>query len=153
MNSDPFKQYLCQEYSPLLFWFYSLMCLFMTLFRALCTHFYRSIILIARHQVVVNLCNPSDKKICSSPTRLVQDIAAIVLVTSSDLHSLERVPNSQHHLHDLYCAKPFYSHGIISVNSKKKLAGADTKQKVSFIKQNKTKHHYIAPKTQNLIFK
>lgn len=62
MNSDPFKQYLCQEYSPLLFWFYSLMCLFMTLFRALCTHFYRSIILIARRQVVVNLCNPSDKK-------------------------------------------------------------------------------------------
>lgn len=89
MNSDPFKQYLGQEYSPLLFWFYSFMCLFVTLFSALRTHFYRSIILIARHQVVVNLCNPSDKKSCSSPTRLAQDIAAIVLVTGFDLHSLE----------------------------------------------------------------
>lgn len=133
INSDPFKLSLCQEFSLLLFWLYSLVCHFVTISSALCTHFLKSIVLIARHQVRENLCNLSERKRCSNPARFVQDVAVVVLVIDSDLRFLGTEMNWHHCLNDLHSGKPSYSHRFIPVNSKKKPIGADGKQNASVI--------------------
>lgn len=122
----------CQEFSLLLFWLYSLICLSVTLSRALCTHFLKSIVLIARHQVMDNLCNLSDRKSCSNPTRFVQDVAMIVLVIGSDLRFFGMEMNWHYCLDDLHCGKPFYSQNY-SCELHKGAAGADGKQNASVI--------------------